>query len=46
MDFVYIWHDARYWSKFLFSTIPTPTHDLKVKVTNLELFVDILRLSF
>ena len=32
MDLVYIWYDDRYWSKILFSTIPTPMHDLKVKV--------------
>ena len=37
MDLVYIWYDDRYWSKILFSTIPTPMHDLKVKVTDLEL---------
>ena len=39
MDLVYIWYDDRYWSKILFSTIPTPMHDLKVKVTHLELFM-------
>ena len=37
MDLVYIWYVARYWSKILFSTIPIPMHDLKVKVTDLEL---------
>ena len=41
MDLVYIWYDDRYWSKILFSTIPIPIpipmHDLKVKVTDLEL---------
>ena len=37
MDLVYIWYDDRYWSKILFSTIPTHMHDLKVKVTDLEL---------
>ena len=37
MDLVYIWYGDRYWSKILFSTIPTPMHDLKVKVTDLEL---------
>ena len=35
MDLVYIWYDDRYWSKILFSTIPTSMHDLKVKVTDL-----------
>ena len=39
MDLVYIWSDDRYWSKILFSTISTPMHDLKVKVTDLELFM-------
>ena len=37
MDLVYIWYNDRYWSKILFSTIPTRMHDLKVKVTDLEL---------
>ena len=37
MDLVYIWYDDRYWSKILFSTIPTLMHDLRVKVTDLEL---------
>ena len=34
MDLVYIWYDDRYWSKVLFTTIPIPTHYLKVKVTD------------
>ena len=42
MDLVYIWYDYRCWSKTLLSTIPTPTHGLEVKVTDLE----ILCLSF
>ena len=37
MDLVYIWYDNRYMSKILFRTIPTPMHDFKVKVTDLEL---------
>ena len=37
MDLVYIWYDDRFWFKLLFSTIPTPMHDLKVKATDLEL---------
>ena len=37
MDLVHIWYDDRYWSKILHSTIPTPIHDLKVKVTDLEI---------
>ena len=36
IDLNYIWYDDRYWSKILFSTIPTPGHDLQVKVTDLE----------
>ena len=39
MDLVHVWYDNRYWSKILHSTIPTPTYDLKVKVTDLELFM-------
>ena len=37
MDLVHVWYDDRYWSKILHSTIPTPIHDLKVKVMYLEL---------
>ena len=37
MDLVYIWYDDRDLSKILFRTILTPMHDLKVKVTDLEL---------
>ena len=37
MDLVYVWYDDRHWSKILLSTIPTRMHDLKVKVTDLEL---------
>ena len=37
MDLVYIWLNDRYWSKILFSTIPTPMHNLKVKIMDLEL---------
>ena len=33
MDLVYVWYDDRQW----FSTISIPVHDLKVKVTDLEL---------
>ena len=33
---VHIWYGDRYWFKILCSTIPTPIHDLKVKVTDLE----------
>ena len=34
MDLVHVWYDDRYWSKFFCSTIHTPIHDLKVKVTD------------
>ena len=38
MDLVYVSYDYyRHWSKILLSTIPTLMHDLKVKVTDLEL---------
>ena len=37
IDLNYIWYDDRYWSKTLFSAIPTPGHDLQVKVTDLEI---------
>ena len=37
MDFIHLWRDDRALSKILHSTIPTPVHDLKVKVTDLEL---------
>ena len=37
-DLVHVWHDDRYWSKILRGTIPTSVHDVKVKVTDLELF--------
>ena len=37
MDLVYIWYDYRYWSKILFSTIPSPAYDVEVKVTDFEI---------
>ena len=39
MDLVHVWCDDRYWSKILHSSIPTPIHDFKVKVTDLELML-------
>ena len=46
MGLVYIWYDDRYWFKILFSTIPTPMHDLKVKVTfMLTFYVKVFRTS-
>ena len=46
MELLYIWHDYRYWSKILFSKIPTPAYDLEVKVTDFEIYVQVLHLSF
>ena len=46
MEFLYIWHDYRYWSKILFGTIPTPAYDLEVKVTVLEIYVKLCVLVF
>ena len=46
MDLLYIWHDYRYWSKILFSTILTPAYDLEGKVKDLEIYVQVLRQTF
>ena len=46
MELLYIWHDYRYWSKILFGIIPTQAYDLEVKVTDLEIYVKVLHLSF
>ena len=46
MELLYIWHDYRYWSKILFGTIPIPAYGLEVKVTDLEIYVEVLLLSF
>ena len=46
MDLVYIWYDDRYWSKILFSTIPTPMHDLKVQMTKIYISVSLLQHYF
>ena len=40
MDLVYVWYDDRHWSKILLTTIPTPMHDFKIKVTDLELLCE------
>ena len=39
MDFIQLWRDDRALSKILCSTIPIPVHDLKIKVTDFDLFV-------
>ena len=46
MDLLNIWHDYRYWFKFLFSSIPTPAYDLEVKVRDSEIYVKALHQSF
>ena len=49
MYLAHVWYDViddRYWSKVLPSIIPTPVHDLKVRVTDLEFYVNFLCLSF
>ena len=38
MDRIHIWSDEWYGSTDFLSTIPTPTHGLKVKVTDLEVY--------
>ena len=46
MESLYIWRDYRYWSKFLFGTIPTPSYDLEFKDIDREIYVKVLRQSF
>ena len=46
MDLVRVWNDNRYWSEILRGTIPTPVHDLKVKATDLEMYVKSFALKF
>ena len=51
MDLLYIWYDNRCWSKILFGTTPFPAYPhpclwLEVKVTDLEIYVKVLRQSF
>ena len=46
MDLLYIWYDNNCWSKILFGTIPTPAYGLKVKATDLEIYIKVLLLSF
>ena len=43
MDLIHVWTDDKYWSKKLLGTIPTPIYDLKVKITDLECYVKVLR---
>ena len=46
MDLLYIWQDYRYWSKILFGTIHTHPYNLDIKVTDLEIYVKVLRQFF
>ena len=46
MDLLYILHVYKYWSKILFTFIPTPAYDQEVKVTDLEIYVEVLHQSF
>ena len=43
MDLLYIWYDNRYSFKILFGNTSTPAYDLKVKVTDYEIYVKVLR---
>ena len=38
LNFIQLWRDDRALSEILFSTIPVPVHDLKIKVTDFEFF--------
>ena len=38
LDRIHIWSDDRYGSKGFLSTIPTPTHGMKIKVTDLKVY--------
>ena len=42
MNLQYICYDNTYWSKILFGTTLTPAYDLQVKVTHLEIYVEVL----
>ena len=41
MGLVYILYYCRCWYKILLSTIHTPAHDLKVKLTDLEIYAKV-----
>ena len=41
----HVWHDDRYWSKILCSTIPNPIYDYKVTVTEF-LYCSFLQFQF
>ena len=44
MILLYIWHDNRYWSKILISTVHTTAYDLEGKV--MDLFLEKFMLKF
>ena len=46
IDLLYIWCDNRYCSKIVLGTIPTPAYHLEAKVTDLDIYVKVLRQSF
>ena len=46
MHLVHVSHDDGYWSKSLCGTFPIPVHDLKVKVTALEVLCKSFVLKF
>ena len=39
LNLVYIWWDDTYWSKVLFTTIPTLARYLKIKVPDVDLLI-------
>ena len=43
MDLLYICHDYKDWSKSLFGTIPANAYYIEVMVTDLEVYVKVLR---
>ena len=40
---IHVWHGDRNWSKILYGTITDLVHDFKVKVTDLEFYIKVLR---
>ena len=46
IELLYIWHDYRILIQNFIWHIPTLAYDLEVKVTDLEIYVKVLRQSF
>ena len=46
VDLIHVWHGDRKLSKILRGTIPISVHDLKVKVTELESYVNFIEYLF